>query len=276
MLLVIAFTRSLNMGGFDVIDRRFEVLYERALRVLGADYRVASVGLSGSVLRGTADKWSDLDLEVVAHAEHHASFLADWPQWLAMITPTVFARTPIAPFIINTVTDEGLTLDIAVWSGNAIEFPVPSQYTVGQLSGARFDDVGTALEYAVVEQLRGLTGPFVSLIQREEHVRHLTGVPHLIGLLTTVFLAETELPQPGKHWNSTFTQEQRDAIAALPPVRATREDIIAFGLGVARLIVDRARPLYPHFGLEWPHALATVTSARLRSELGIETEHWLY
>ena len=264
------------MGGFEVIDRRFEGLYERALQVLGADYRVASVGLSGSVARGTADEWSDLDVEVVAHAEHHASFLADWQQWLAMITPTVFARTPIAPFILNTVTDDGLTLDIAVWSGKAMEFPASSQYTVGLLSGARFDKVGAALEYAVAEQLRGLAGPFVSLIQREEHVRHLMGVPHLIGLITTVFLAETELPQPGKHWNSTFTQEQRDAIAALPPVRATREDIIAFGLGVARLIIDRARPLYPHFGLEWPFALAAVTSARLRSELGIETEQWLH
>jgi hypothetical protein len=195
---------------------------------------------------------------------------------VSQITPTAFARTPIAPFIINTVTEEGLTLDIAVWSGKAMEFPVSSQYVVGQLSGTRFDQVGAALEYAVAEQLRGLAGPFVSLIQREEHVRHLTGVPHLIGLITTVFLAETELPQPGKHWNSTFTQEQRDSIAALPPARATREDLIAFGLGAARLIVDRARPLYPRFGLEWPSALASVISARLQTELGIETQEWLW
>ncbi len=264
------------MGGFDVIDPRFEALYHRALSVLEADHRVAYIGLSGSVARGTADPWSDLDIEVVAHAEHHASFLADWPKWLSLITPTVFARTPLAPFIINTVTIEGLTLDIAVWSGKAMEFSVSSHYTVGLLSGARFDKVGDALEYAVAEQLRGLAGPFVSLIQREEHVRHLTGVPHLIGLITTVFLAETELPQPAKHWNSTFTEEQRQAIAALPPVRAMRDDVIAFGLAAARLLVDRARPLYPRFGLEWPAALAAITAARLRSELGIETEEWLH
>ncbi len=264
------------MGGFDVIDRRFQALYERAVQVLSADQRVASVGLSGSVARGTADQWSDLDVEVVAHAEHHASFLSDWPHWLAAITPTVFARTPIAPFIINTVTDEGLTLDIAVWSGKAMEFPPSSHYIVGQLSGVRFDEVGAALEYAVAEQLRGLTGPFISLLLRDEHVRHLMGVPHLIGLLTTVFLAETQRPQPAKHWNSAFTREQRDCIAALPPVRATSEDIIAFGLGIARLIVDRARPLYPVFELEWPCDLAAVASTRLRDQLGIETGTWLW
>ena len=36
-----------------------------------------------------------------------------------------------------------------------------------------------------------MNGPFISLLEREEHLRHLTGVPHLLGLLTTVFLAET-------------------------------------------------------------------------------------
>jgi hypothetical protein len=264
------------MAGFDVIDERYLALYERVGVVLGADPRVERVGLSGSVGKGTADQWSDLDVEVIAHAEHHASLLADWPEWLALITPTVFARTPIAPFIINTVTDEGLTLDVSVWAGKAFEFPPASQYVVGQLSGVRFDDVGAALEYTVAEQLRGLAGPFISLVQRNEHARHLTGVGHLIGLLTTVFLAETERPQPGKHWNSTFTEEQQEALASLPGVRARREDIIAFGLGVARLLIERARPLYVRFDLKWPAGLAAVAALRLRTELGIETHDWLY
>ena len=83
------------------------------------------------------------------------------------------------------------------------------------LSATKFDDVGAALEYAVAEQLRGLAGPFITFLQREEHLRHLTGVPHLLGLLTTVFLAETGEPPPGKHWNDTYTDEQRAAVAAL-------------------------------------------------------------
>ena len=111
-----------------------------------------------------------------------------------------------------------------------------------------FADLADALEYAVLEQLRGLTGPFISLLQRDEHLRHLTGVPHLLGLLTTVFLAETGVP-PGKHWNRTFTEEQRAAVAASPPVSATREGVVAFGLGLAELVVTRARPLSPAYEL---------------------------
>ena len=265
------------MGGFDVVDPRFEPLYERAVEVLTADPRVKDVQASGSIGAGTADAWSDLDLVVITHAEHHDEFLADRDTWLTAITPVVFARTPIAPFVINTVTAEGLTFDLAVWSGEAPEWPTPPvRYTVGLLAGSPFDDIADALEYAVAEQLRGMAGPFVSLIEREEHLRHLTGVPHLLGLLTTVFLAETGAVPPGKHWNGAYTVEQRAAVAALPPVSATREGLMAFGLALAELLVTRARPLFPRYDLEWPTAFAKVVADRVQEQLGVDVHAWLY
>lgn len=179
--------------------------------------------LSGSLATGSADRWSDLDLKIITTVEGFESFITDWKNWLAEITPTVFARRPIAPFISNALTADGLTLDMAVYGGEApAEYAGPPLYSVGLLLSARFDDLGDALEYAVEEELRGLAGPFITLIQRNEHLRHLTGVSHLLGLLTTVFLAETGSPPPTKQWNSSFSPEQRDAVAALPPVSATR------------------------------------------------------
>jgi predicted nucleotidyltransferase len=264
------------MGGLDVIDERFTAIYERAVAVLEPDERVTSVSIGGSVGAGTADRWSDLDLEIVVGAEHYDDFLADWAQWLEAITPTVFARTPILPFIINAVTVEGLTLDLVVYKDAVFYFDPPSTYAVGMLSGTRFDDVGDALEYAVVEQLRGMAGPFISLVQRDEHLRHLTGVPHLLGLLTTVFLAELDAPPPGKHWNQTYSDEQLAAVAALPAVRATRDSIIGFGLALAELLVTRARPQFEQREIAWPAPLAAATAERLRSSLGIETSDWLF
>ena len=265
------------MAGFDVVDPRFRGLYDRVVSVLGSDARVKEVQVGGSIGAGSADAWSDLDIVVVTHPEQHDAFLADRDTWLSAITPTVFARTPIAPFVINTVTDEGLTFDISVWADAAPEWPAtPVRYAVGMLSSAPFDEVRDALEYAVAEMLRGMNGPFISLLQRDEHLRHLTGVPHLLGLLTTVFLAETGATPPGKHWNGTYTEEQRDAVAGLPPVSATREGLIAFGLGVAELLITRARPLYPGYDLVWPEDLARVTATRVHQQLGIETSTWLY
>jgi hypothetical protein len=263
------------MGGIEVVDPRYRALYERAVEVLDDDPRVISVALGGSIAAGTADRWSDLDLTVVTEPDAHDAFVADWPEWLARIVPTVFARTPSAPFIVNAITDEGLTVDIAIWPGAAPEWPTPPVvYTAGMLGGLRFDNVGDALEHAVAEQLRGLAGPLITFLQREEHLALLAGIPHLIGLLTTVFLAETGEVPPGKRWNATYTEEQRAAVAALPPAGATRDSQLAFSLGLARLLVERARPLYPRYGLEWPAALALVAADRLQTQLGVDAR-WL-
>jgi len=265
------------MAGFDAVDPRYQALYDRAVEVLGADPRVKEVRAAGSIGAGTADAWSDLDLEVVTHTEQHDDFLADRHVWLAAITPTVFARTPIAPFVINTITAGGLTFDVAVWAGEAPVWPTPPvRYAVGLLSGTKYEDLGSALEYAVAEQLRGMAGPFISLLERDEHLRHLTGVPHLLGLLTVVFLAETGSIPPGKHWNGTYTEEQRAAVAALPPVSATREGLMAFGLGLAELLVTRARPLFDRYEQAWPTDLARVTATRLREQLDVDVSTWLY
>lgn len=265
-----------SSGGIEVLDSRYVDLYRRAQRVLGADRRVTGIELSGSVASGTADRWSDLDLKVITTPEGYGSFLAEWGSWVSTITTTVFARRPIAPFIVNTLTTEGLTLDIAVYSGQAPATSGPAGYSVGLLASSPFADLRDALDYAVAEQLRGLAGPFISLIQRDEHLRHMTGVAHILGLLTTVFLAETGTSPPTKRWNPSFTTEQRGAVAALPPVSATREGVLAFGLAVAELLVTRARPLYPRYDLRWPTQLAQVAEERLHQELGLVVSGWLY
>jgi hypothetical protein len=40
-------------------------------------------------------------------------------------------------------------------------------------------------------------------------------------------------------------------------------------------MIERARPLYPRYGLEWPADLAAVTAARVHEHLGLEVSAWL-
>lgn len=266
------------MGGFEAVDPRYQPLYERTVEVLGADPRVVSVEVSGSIRSGTADAWSDLDLEVVTKVEDHEAFLADRHGWLAAITPTVFSRTPIAPFVINSVTDEGLTFDIAVWPGEVPVFPTPPvRFSVGLLSGQQYEDVGEALEYAVSEQLRGMAGPLITFLQRGEHLFLLNGLAHVLGAATTVFLAETgRVPPTGKRWSATYTDEQMAALAALPPLRATRESLLAFHLGLTELVVTRGRPLFDRYGQTWPADHARVAAERVRDQLDVDVSTWCY
>ena len=65
-------------------------------------------------------------------------------------------------------------------------------------------------------------------------------------------------------------------MAALPPVSATRDGLIAFGLGLAELLVTRARPLFDRYEQEWPAALAEVAARRVRDQLGMDVSAWLY
>jgi hypothetical protein len=44
---------------------------------------------------------------------------------------------------------------------------------------------------------------------------------------------------------------------------------------VAELVVRRARPLYPRYGLTWPADFADVVCARLRDQLDIDAGTWL-
>lgn len=263
------------MGGFEVVDPKYAGLYERAVAVLGDHPGVRAVEVGGSVGAGTADAWSDLDLQIVTEPDAYEDVLAGWPDWLPEITPTVFARHLVASFILNTVTTDGLTFDLAVYREVVPEPFVAQGYRVGMI-GPGFATVDLALEAAVLEQVRGLGGPFITLLQREEHMFHLAGVPHILGLLTTVFLAELDVAPPRKRWNDVYNDEQRAAVAALPPLSATREGVMGFGLGVAELLVTRARPLYPRYGLEWPSDFAAVVARRVRDQLDLDVSAWLY
>jgi hypothetical protein len=262
------------MGGFDVIDPRYGPALAAAQRVLGADPRVLRVEVGGSVGASTADAWSDLDLVVVATDDGFESLVAEWPEWMARITPTVFAATPVAPSLINTVTADGLPFDVAVHRGVVFDFPRPDSWFIGGVLHPTLDAV---LTHSVAELLRCLCGPFVSSMQRGDHLRNLTvGVPHLLGLLGGVFLAELDAPMPTKQWSAVLTAEQQAAAAALPAVRADRDSMLAFGLALAELIVTRARPEMARRGLAWPTAFAAATTDRLRDALGVDSRGWLH
>jgi hypothetical protein len=52
--------------------------------------------------------------------------------------------------------------------------------------------------------------------------------------------------------------------------------MIAFGMGVAELVVTRARPLFAERGLAWPADLAEVVATRVLDILDIDTRAWLH
>jgi hypothetical protein len=47
-------------------------------------------------------------------------------------------------------------------------------------------------------------------------------------------------------------------------------------MGLAELLITRARPLFPRYDLAWPSDLARVTARRVQEQLGLDISSWCY
>lgn len=260
------------MGGFEVVAPRYAELYERAVAVAANDVRVVRVETHGSVATGTADEWSDLDIKVIVRDDDHGAVVAEWRDWLDAITPTVWADTPIAPFVVNSVTDDGLTFDMSFWPESLPDFPMPTGLQVGFLGGKRHEAYPPAVEYAVFESLRGMSGPLIKFLKRGEHVAHLSGIGHSLTLLQAVLLAERDAPIDARKPASELSPESLAVIAALPPVSATYDALLAFELAIGREVITRGKSLFVRYGLEWPKPFERVAATNLREQLGVAVD----
>jgi predicted nucleotidyltransferase len=99
---------------FTPADR--QAVLDRALQLLSEDDRVEAAVLTGSLGRGTADRWSDIDLDaVIAAGAQPATVAADWEglaytEWpVAHHYATAFGSTLVRGFLLR----DALLLDIA-------------------------------------------------------------------------------------------------------------------------------------------------------------------
>ena len=105
----------------------YRALFERARNVFSADPRVRALWVGGSVARGEADAYSDLDLVVTVSDADFDAFAAGWREWLAAITPTVLARAiPFLPGSLYSLTPSCERLDVVVERVSALR---ASRYT---------------------------------------------------------------------------------------------------------------------------------------------------
>jgi predicted nucleotidyltransferase len=105
---------------------------ERVSRALGDDSRVEGVVVVGS-LAHQADRWSDIDLEVVvADDEELAAITSDWVGYLYELLPvvhhfeTAFGDTLVRGFLLENLLEVDLAFDqagsLSIWSPAKVIF----------------------------------------------------------------------------------------------------------------------------------------------------------
>ncbi len=255
-------------------------LFARARDVFDTDPRVEALWLSGSLARGDADSYSDLDLLVATTDEGHASFSDEWAKWLASITPTVLARRIPGIAGLYAVTPAWLRLDV-VWEPHAA---LPK--TFFRTRRAVFDraDCAAAIPAALprpgpsarvvqdlVEESLRILGLLPTVAGREDWLLGVEGVWTQRLLLYQLFQqANAPLPETGlKQWSSKLQPAQRELLSGLPTGAATREAVVSGQLALARAFLAQARPLAARLGAVWPEALERATREHLRVTLDV-------
>ncbi|MCX5568309.1 nucleotidyltransferase domain-containing protein [Kaistia nematophila] len=262
---------------FDV-DPAIRAIAER----LEAEPRIRALALGGSHGAGLADAYSDLDFLVVADSGASDQTAALWRDALGRVGEIVLWRDrQVKPTLINAIT--------AAWLRVDVDIVTPQQIAERTKAGLRIlfdpDELLEALPAKAekprpspgrlqwqVEEFFRVLGLLPLAMGRAEYFNSVTGLFFLRNLITDLLIEETGAPNRGGvlHLNRLITAEQKKALAALPPLVAERDALIANYLAHAALYLPRARKMAARLGARWPERFEAVTWEHLHDTLGIE------
>jgi hypothetical protein len=268
-------------AGLERLPQAYGALLERAAQVLGRDARVRALWVGGSVARGDADAYSDLDLIASVRDADFGALAESWREWLAEITPTVLARQiPFLPGSFYSLTPTCERLDLVLERVSAVR---SSRY----LRAVVFDRDGldaerpvapppappdrAKVETAIEEPLRYLA-LLPAVLGRGELLLAQEGYGHMRRRISELFVEENApLPTTGvKHWRDKLRPEQYAVLESLPWPAANRDALIAANLEVGRALLRHGRVVAEKLGVAWPAELERAVRAHLVRELGVD------
>ena len=242
---------------------------------------VRALFLSGSRAVGLDDAFSDIDfLAVVANGTRDA-FARHWRDAVEGTGEVILWRQRGGgSLLINAINEAWVRIDVLA-------------VTPDQMAGRAQADLRVVFDHDAIHETLGGARPsapdpgrlawqfeeFIRVLGllhvamgRADYLNSVTGLFHLRNLLVDLMVAETDAPNRGGalHLNRLITDDQQDALRALPPPLPTRDAAIAAHLAYAAAYLPRARRMAKRHGLEWPERFEAATWRMLARELGLE------
>ena len=248
---------------------------------LQKDERVAALFLSGSLGRGTADRFSDIDLLAIAPRETHEAIMTDYQSSLAQATSIVFWRQRLAESsLVNTITEDWQRIDLLLTTPERVQ--AYSRSAVMPLFDRQnlFDTLPTTsptplpnrtrVEFVINEFIRVL-GLLAVVVGREEYEVGVAGAGLLRAHLSDLLVEAAESAEKGGtlHLARIVSPDQRRILHGLPSPHPTRDSVIEAHLATARAFLPYAKKVAAQLGLPWPTNFETATWRYLERELGI-------
>jgi predicted nucleotidyltransferase len=273
------------MVGLDAVDEqsippRLRASLTALVAACEKDPAVRAAWVGGSLARGTADDWSDIDLHLlVTDPDEFGRAIAEW---FARTMPTVLADPiPGVPGGFVFVTPEWIHVDVIV---HGLKDFSQGEYPARVLldpDGLVRDVPASAEEmlgdrYFPADQVRlylYFMGVTVTVVRRQEWLALAQGAAGFRdSLLIPLMLAENGVRKTdgAKRLNRYLTDEQIAALRAIPAIGSDPDQLIEAHTAIAREYLSRARSLAVLLDEPWPTELERASRELWRDELGID------
>lgn len=256
-------------------------LMAQVTAVLAADDRISAIWLSGSLARGVGDTWSDVDLVAQVNETDRAACLADYGQGGAGLPALVHAQQLHERILAATTVDwerfdiSFLTpTELAFMDGGALKHLAGDSASTPPAQPPSADTRAPRRIAALITVFLRILGLLPVALGREEWLGAQQGYDLLRKMLIELMIEENGVAPAArggaKRLNLNLTEHQRNMLEALVPPPARRETLIAANLELARLFLDRARPLADRLEAPWPQAFEQATRRYLQRCLDLE------
>jgi predicted nucleotidyltransferase len=256
-----------------------DALLVRLTAALRADERIRAAWLTGSLGRGAGDRYSDLDVLVAVADADRPGLLDDW-SGLADSVASIVHTQRLGTAVVNHITDGWLRFDASfVDPGDLSErsadglLPLFDRDDLATRLGGPASSAGpsAATVGRLTREFLRILGLLPVVLGRDEYVVGASGAGLARTLLIQLMVEEVAAPDPGGalHLRGLLPPDRLAQLAALPPIAATRESVLAVHLAVADLFLPLARTLADRSGTPWPAEMLAALREHLDRELGV-------
>lgn len=245
------------------------------------DGRIKVAWLEGSFGRGTADRYSDLDIHLLLDEAALAPFRAQIQSWLSALRPLVLFKLMFNDRMINALTEDGLRLDIWLHAGSSIALDRAKAQVLFQTDDAiRFEAATDGRDPpAVAQALLGQTQEFwrcisllPSVIGRNELIIGLVGLTVEVNLLTEVLINGYEIARDSgvKRLNPFLPLDVQQAIeSAVSTPGLSQASLAQAHLGLATIMREHGRIIASKHGYAYPQELEAAVIRYVQQELDL-------
>lgn len=247
----------------------------RLAELLEADERVRGVWLTGSLGRGTADRFSDIDMLLVVEADSRLPFAEQWPRLVARLAAPLLTKKVVPPFVFAHVLPGWLRWDVVIGTPeNLAGLPASAVRALvnkdGHAAGPEIEALSPdpAAVLALTEEFIRVLGLLPVVIGRGELVTAVSGGGLLRAMTTSLLRMRVKgrVPSGALHLSRVLPIELMEQLRSLPPLSAERGSAIALHLACARLFLPEARAM---LGADHPDRLERACWEHLASELDL-------